>query len=115
MTFLSYLEYHPLAALWLGVAVLILMGWSWSHRHHLPSHPYASSRRRAIGPQAVATDTAATAHSSLASMFTARESDPTTTTPLTVLKAASSAADALRRSRVTPAGRPSRPGRPCPT
>ncbi len=111
VTFLSYLEYHPLATLWLGVAVLILMGWAWSHRHHLPTHPYASSRRRAIGPQAVATDTAATAHSSLASLFTARESDPTTTTPLTVLKAASSAAGALRRNGATPAV-PARPTLP---
>jgi hypothetical protein len=103
VTFLSYLQYHPLAALWLGAAVLILMGWAWSHRHHLPSHPYASSRRRAIGPQAVASNAAATADPSLASLFTARESEATTTTPLRVPKAASSAAGALRRSRTTPA------------
>ena len=108
VSFLSYLQYHPLAALWLGVAVLILMGWAWSHRHHLPSHPYANTRRRATGPQAAVSGAGATVHSSLASLFTAREPDATTTTPLRVLRAASSAAGTLRRNRVTGA-RPTLP------
>ncbi len=108
VTFLSYLEYHPLAALWLGVAVLILMGWAWSHRHHLPSHPYANTRRRAIGPQAMAGDTGTRTESSLASLFTTREPDATTTMPPRVLRAATTAAGALRRTRIIPA-RPTLP------
>jgi Right handed beta helix region len=108
VTFVSYLEYHPLAALWLGVAVLILMGWAWSHRHHLPSHPYANTRRRGTAPPALAGETSTRTESSLASLFTTREPAVTTTTPLRALKAATTAAGALRRTRSTPA-RPTLP------
>ncbi len=45
VTFLSYLQFHPLAALWLGIAVLVLLGWAWSHRHRLPTHPYSTTTR----------------------------------------------------------------------
>ena len=45
VTFFSYLEFHPLAALWLGIAVLILAAAAWSYRHRLPDHPYPASTR----------------------------------------------------------------------
>jgi hypothetical protein len=45
VTFWSYLQYHPLAALWLGILILVLLAWAWSHRRRLPSHPYPASTR----------------------------------------------------------------------
>jgi parallel beta-helix repeat protein len=51
VTFFSYLEFHPLAALWLGIAVLILGAAAWSYRRRLPDHPYpASTRWQRPGP-----------------------------------------------------------------
>jgi parallel beta-helix repeat protein len=53
VTFFSYLEFHPLAALWLGIAVLILGAAAWSYRRRLPNHPYpASTRWRGPAPAA---------------------------------------------------------------
>jgi hypothetical protein len=56
-TFVSYLEFHPLAALWFGIAILVLAAWAWSHRRRLPAHPYpASTRWRAGADEAVPVD-----------------------------------------------------------
>jgi Right handed beta helix region len=46
VTFVSYLEFHPLASLWLGILVVILLAAGWSFRRKLPSHPYPASVRR---------------------------------------------------------------------
>jgi len=45
VTFWSYLFYHPLAALWLSIAILLLSAWAWSNRRRLPGHPYPASTR----------------------------------------------------------------------
>jgi hypothetical protein len=45
VTFLSYLEFHPLAALWLGILVVVIVAAAWSFRRRLPPHPYAVSTR----------------------------------------------------------------------
>jgi hypothetical protein len=45
VTFFSYLEFHPLAALWLGIMVLIVLAAAWSFRRKLPSHPYPVSTK----------------------------------------------------------------------
>jgi hypothetical protein len=45
LNFFSYLDYHPLAALWLGILVLILLAAAWSYRRRLPDHPYPASTR----------------------------------------------------------------------
>jgi hypothetical protein len=45
VTFWSYLIYHPLAALWLSIAILLVSSWTWSHRRRLPGHPYPASTR----------------------------------------------------------------------
>lgn len=45
VTFWSYLFFHPLAALWLGILGLVFLAWAWSHRRRLPAHPYAQSTR----------------------------------------------------------------------
>ena len=42
---LNYLQFHPLAALWLSVLVLLLTGALWSRRKPLPVHPYVASTR----------------------------------------------------------------------
>jgi len=46
VTFVSYLEFHPLASLWLGILVVILLAAGWSFRRKLPDHPYPASIRR---------------------------------------------------------------------
>ena len=46
VTFISYLEFHPLASLWLGILVVILLAAGWSFRRKLPDHPYPASVRR---------------------------------------------------------------------
>ena len=43
VSFWSYLRFHPLAALWLGILILVLLAWAWSHRRQLPRHPYPAS------------------------------------------------------------------------
>ncbi len=43
VTFWSYLRFHPLAMLWLSIAVLVLTAAAWSHRRRLPPHPYPAS------------------------------------------------------------------------
>ena len=52
ITFWSYLRFHPLAALWLGIAMIVLIGALRSYRRKLPSHPYAASTRwlRQVNP-----------------------------------------------------------------
>jgi parallel beta helix pectate lyase-like protein len=45
VTFWSYLRFHPLAALWLGILVIVLAGALWSHRRRMPPHPYVASTR----------------------------------------------------------------------
>jgi hypothetical protein len=45
VTFISYLEFHPLASLWLGILVVILLAAGWSFRRKLPNHPYPASVR----------------------------------------------------------------------
>ncbi|MDQ2813947.1 MAG: right-handed parallel beta-helix repeat-containing protein, partial [Actinomycetota bacterium] len=45
VTFWSYLRFHPLAALWLGIAILVMLGWAWAHRHRMPAHPYSATTR----------------------------------------------------------------------
>ena len=43
VTFWSYLMYHPLAAMWLGILLLVILAWLWSHRRRVPAHPYPAS------------------------------------------------------------------------
>jgi hypothetical protein len=45
VSFWSYLRFHPLAALWLGISILVLLTWAWSRRRRLPPHPYPASTR----------------------------------------------------------------------
>jgi hypothetical protein len=45
LTPLNYLQFHPLAALWLSILVLLLAGALWSRRKALPAHPYAAGTR----------------------------------------------------------------------
>ncbi len=55
VTFWSYLQFHPLAALWLGILVLVLLAGGWSVRRRLPPHPYPVSTRW-YGPAPYAED-----------------------------------------------------------
>lgn len=68
VTFLSYLQFHPLAVLWLSIAILVLLGWAWSQRRTLPSHPYPVTTRWRAGIP----DAPAYAESPLASVSTLR-------------------------------------------
>lgn len=43
ITFWSYLIFHPLAALWLSISVLVIICYLWSRRRRLPPHPYPAS------------------------------------------------------------------------
>jgi hypothetical protein len=43
VTFLTYLEFHPLAAMWLGVLALGALAFAWSRMRRIPSHPYPAS------------------------------------------------------------------------
>ncbi len=52
LSFASYLEYHPLASLWLGILGVILLAAGWSFRRKLPGHPYPASVRREYQPAA---------------------------------------------------------------
>lgn len=45
ITFWTYLQFHPLAAMWLGILILVIVAWVWSRRRKLPSHPYPASTR----------------------------------------------------------------------
>jgi hypothetical protein len=42
-TFLTYLQFHPLAAMWLCVLILVVLTWAWSRARRRPSHPYLAS------------------------------------------------------------------------
>ncbi|HEX4661089.1 MAG TPA: hypothetical protein VH307_27170, partial [Streptosporangiaceae bacterium] len=44
-TVLTYLEFHPLALLWLSIAFLVIAGGLWTRRRRLPPHPYPESTR----------------------------------------------------------------------
>lgn len=44
-TVISYLAFHPLAALWLSIVALVLLCYLWSRRKRLPPHPYPVSTR----------------------------------------------------------------------
>jgi hypothetical protein len=43
ITFWIYLRFHPLAALWFGIAILVLAAALRSYRRKLPPHPYPAS------------------------------------------------------------------------
>lgn len=45
VTFVTYLRFHPLAAMWLGILVLVLLAWVLTRTHRRPSHPYPHSTR----------------------------------------------------------------------
>ncbi len=45
VTFWTYLEFHPLAAMWLGILVLVLLAWGVTRMRRMPSHPYPASTR----------------------------------------------------------------------
>jgi len=45
VTFWSYLRFHPLATMWLGILVLVLAAAGWSFRRRLPPHPYPARTR----------------------------------------------------------------------
>ncbi len=44
-TVLSYLEFHPLALLWLSIGFVVVAGGLWTRRRRAPSHPYPESTR----------------------------------------------------------------------
>lgn len=44
-TVLTYLEFHPLALLWLSIAVVVILCGLWVRRHRAPLHPYPESTR----------------------------------------------------------------------
>jgi hypothetical protein len=48
-TVLTYLEFHPLALLWLSIAFLVIAGGLWTRRRKAAPHPYPESTRW-IGP-----------------------------------------------------------------
>jgi len=59
VSFWSYLRFHPLAALWLGIVIVVALAWIWSHRRKLPRHPYpASTNWRGDAPATPATEPA---------------------------------------------------------
>ena len=45
VTFWSYLRFHPLAAMWLGIATLLLLAFAFSRRKKASAHPYPASTR----------------------------------------------------------------------
>jgi hypothetical protein len=44
-TILTYLEFHPLAILWLSIVFLVTVGALWTRRRRLSAHPYPESTR----------------------------------------------------------------------
>jgi hypothetical protein len=44
-TILTYLQFHPLAVLWLSIAVLVILCALWVRRRRAPLHPYPESTR----------------------------------------------------------------------
>ncbi len=91
VTFISYLQFHPLASLWLGILVVILLAAGWSFRRKLPDHPYPASVRRTYQPPAPGEPSVAMeAH-------TAR------------LQSAAGRPTAVQRALGRPAARPARP------
>lgn len=45
ITVFSYLEFHPLAILWLSIASLVIAAGLWTRRRRAPTHPYPASTR----------------------------------------------------------------------
>jgi hypothetical protein len=43
LTVLTYLQFHPLADVWLSIVGLVVACYLWSRRRRLPSHPYPHS------------------------------------------------------------------------
>lgn len=83
VTVWSYMQFHPLAAMWIGILVLVLLAWVFIRRHRAPSHPYpASTRWRTVAEPAEAITAAAAAAAATAPMaasetvVAARASDP---------------------------------------
>jgi Right handed beta helix region len=52
ITFWTYLQFHPLAALWLSILILVILAAAWSYRRRLPPHPYPVSTRWRGTPEA---------------------------------------------------------------
>ena len=44
-TVLTYLQFHPLAVLWLSIGVLVILSGLWVRRRRAPLHPYPESTR----------------------------------------------------------------------
>jgi hypothetical protein len=59
VTFLNYLQFHPLAALWLGVLGLGVLAFAWSRTRRRPSHPYPASTQWTGAAGAITTPEAA--------------------------------------------------------
>jgi hypothetical protein len=77
VTVWSYLRFHPLAALWLSIAILLLSAWTWSHRRRLPAHPYpASTRWRGSSPYAPPANRAPAPVPAFAGAVAAAATDP---------------------------------------
>jgi Right handed beta helix region len=51
LTVVNYLQFHPLAALWLSLFMLLLAGGLWSRRKPAPPHPYPASTGRQPDPR----------------------------------------------------------------
>jgi Right handed beta helix region len=45
VTFWTYLQFHPLAALWLGILVTVLLAWALTRTRRRAWHPYPASTR----------------------------------------------------------------------
>jgi hypothetical protein len=45
ITIFSYLEFHPLAILWLSIVFLVIAAGLWTRRRRAPKHPYPASTR----------------------------------------------------------------------
>jgi hypothetical protein len=55
LTFWTYLQFHPLAMLWLSILAVVILAFVWSRRRRLPPHPYpASTRWRGMAHEVVA-------------------------------------------------------------
>jgi hypothetical protein len=59
ITFLAYLQFHPLAAMWLSVLILLVLAWVWSRVRRLPSHPYPHSIKQSGSAWSVTMPTSA--------------------------------------------------------
>ena len=85
VTFWSYLRFHPLAAVWLSIAILLLAAWTRARRRRRrPVHPYpASTRWRGDTADAMATDPARAPVPTLAGAVAVRAAPPSGSTATT--------------------------------